>query len=59
MDVSIAENWDTMPVYAPSATCTHLRKAMVIDPGNNYLKPAPGIQVLKATRDNRTTCVVE
>jgi hypothetical protein len=59
MDVSIVENWDTMLVFAPSATCRHLKKAMVRDPDDNHLKPAPVIQVLKATRDNKTMCAVE
>jgi hypothetical protein len=58
VDVSIAENWDTMPVFTPSAICKHLRKVMVRDPDNHHLKYALGIQIFKVTEANGTTCMV-
>ena len=60
MVVSGVVNWDIMPKFAQLATCgLRFRRIVVKGRVSNHRKCAMGISALRATRVNRTTCMVE
>ena len=60
MVVSGVVNWGIMPKFAQVATCgLRFRRIVVKGRVSNHRKCAMGISALRATRVNRTTCMVK
>jgi hypothetical protein len=59
MVVSIVVNWDIMLASTQIVTSRLPRKTMVTGSDNPHLRYTMGVQILRSTRVNGITCVVE
>jgi hypothetical protein len=59
MVVSIVENWDIMPASAQIVTSRLPRKTMVKGSDNHHLRYVMEVQILRTTRVNGITCMIE